>query len=70
MHSKWAFKKVTVFYVSPTNWQGEEAFVADHIHEWDNHWKAMNASFEKGLNSDEDLQRFNGRMFYVWDNNY
>jgi hypothetical protein len=26
-----------VFYVSPTNWQGEEAFVADHIHEWDNH---------------------------------
>jgi hypothetical protein len=30
----------------------------------------MNASFEEGLNSDEDLQRFNGRMFYVWDNNY
>jgi len=26
-----------VFYVFPINWQGEEAFVADHIHEWDNH---------------------------------
>jgi hypothetical protein len=24
-----------VFYVSPMNWQGEEAFVTDHIHEWD-----------------------------------
>jgi hypothetical protein len=35
-----------VFYVSPTNGQGEEAFVVYHIHEWDNHWKVMNASFE------------------------
>ncbi len=42
-------------YIFPTNWQGEEAFVANHIHEWDDHWKAMNASFEEGLNSDEDL---------------
>jgi hypothetical protein len=30
----------------------------------------MNASFEEGLNVDEDLQRFTGRMFYVWDNNH
>jgi hypothetical protein len=26
-----------VFYVSPMNWQGEEEFVAGHIHEWDDH---------------------------------
>jgi hypothetical protein len=57
-------------YISPTNWQGEEAFVVDHIHEWDNHWKVVNASFNEGLNLDEDLQRFNGRMFYVWDGNH
>ncbi len=34
---------------------GEEAFVADHIHEWDDHWKVVNASFEEGLNANEDL---------------
>jgi hypothetical protein len=44
-----------VLYVSPINWQGEEALVADHIHEWDDHWKVVNASFEEGLNADEDL---------------
>jgi hypothetical protein len=43
-----------VFYIPPTNWQGE-AFVANHIHEWDDHWKVVNASLEKGLNSDENL---------------
>jgi hypothetical protein len=30
----------------------------------------MNASFEEGLNLDEDFQRFSGRMFYVWDGNH
>ncbi len=30
----------------------------------------MNASFEEGRNVDEDLQRFNGKMFYVWDGNH
>jgi hypothetical protein len=49
---------------------GEEAFVADHIHEWDNHWKVMDASFEEGMNANEDLQRFVRRMFYVWDGNH
>jgi hypothetical protein len=43
------------FYVFPTNWQGEEAFIVDHILEWHDHWKAVNASFEEGLNMDEDL---------------
>ncbi len=59
-----------MFYVSPTNWQREEEFVAYHIHEWDDHWKALNASFEEALNADEDLQKFSGGMFYVWDNNH
>jgi hypothetical protein len=26
-----------MFYVFPTNWQREEEFVANHIHEWDDH---------------------------------
>ncbi len=69
---EWAFqmgyqKGYKVFYVSPTNWQGEEAFVVNHIHEWDDHYKSMNATFKEALDFDEDLQRFNGRMFYVWD---
>jgi len=39
-------------------------------HEWDNHWKVVNASFEEMLNANENLQKFNGRMFYVWDGNH
>jgi hypothetical protein len=30
----------------------------------------MNASFEEGLNVNEDLQRFSGKMFYVWDGSH
>jgi hypothetical protein len=26
-----------MFYVFPTNWKGEEEFVANHIHKWDIH---------------------------------
>jgi hypothetical protein len=44
-----------LFFVSPTNWKGEEEFVANHIHEWDVHWKVVNASFEEALNVYEDL---------------
>jgi hypothetical protein len=44
-----------VFYVSPTNWKGEEEFVAYHIHERDEHWKAVNTSFKETLNANEDL---------------
>jgi hypothetical protein len=40
-----------VFYISPTNWKGEEEFIANHIYEWDFHWKVMNASFEEAFNS-------------------
>jgi hypothetical protein len=40
---------------SVINFQEEEAFVVDHIHEWDDHWKVMNASFEEALNMNEDL---------------
>jgi hypothetical protein len=30
----------------------------------------VNVAFEEALNSDEDLHRFSGRMFYVWDDNH
>ncbi len=51
----WAIERVIKFFVFLTNSQGEEAFVVDHIHEWDNHWKVVYASFEEGLNLNEDL---------------
>ncbi len=38
-----------VFYVSPTNQQGEEAFVAYHIHEWDSHWEVCECSIQGGV---------------------
>jgi hypothetical protein len=59
-----------MFSVFPTNWKGEEEFVANHIHKWDIHWKATNASFEEAFNANEDLQRFNGRMFFVCVGNH
>jgi hypothetical protein len=59
-----------VLYAFPTNWQGKKEFVANHIHEWNDHWKALNASFEEALNADEDLQKFRGRMFYVRNGNH
>jgi hypothetical protein len=68
--SKWAIERVIKFFVFLTNSQGEEAFVVDHIHEWDNHWKVVYASFEEGLNLNEDLYKFSGRMSYVLDDNH
>jgi hypothetical protein len=67
MCSKWA---VNFFMFFLEIGIGKSHFVANHIHERDNHWKVVNVSFEEGLNSNEDLQRFNGKMFYVWDNNH
>jgi len=47
MCSKFVIEKATkFFYVFTTNEQGEQAFVVDHTHEWDDHWKVVNASFE------------------------
>jgi hypothetical protein len=69
-HSKWVVGKVTKCFVFPVNWKGGEEFVVDHIHEWDVHWKAVNASFEETFNADENLKRFSGKMFFVWDDNH
>jgi hypothetical protein len=55
MHFKWAIEKGQNVICLSHELEGEEEFVANHIHEWDIHWKAMNASFEEALNTDEDL---------------
>ncbi len=52
------------------NWKGGEEFVVDHIHKRDVHWKVVNASFEEAFNVDENLKRFSGKMFFVWDGNH
>jgi len=49
-----------VFYVPPTNWYMEEAFVVDHIHEWEGYecitwrgverrWKSIEVQWENDL---------------------
>jgi hypothetical protein len=30
----------------------------------------MNASFDERLNADKDMERFSGKMYYVWDSNH
>ncbi len=59
-----------VFYVSATNWQGEEAFVDAYEGGWDQHWKVVNDEFEVFLKGDPNFSKFLGRMFHVWDKNH
>jgi hypothetical protein len=46
--------KCSLFF--PQTSKGRRNLVANYIHEWDDHWKALNASFEETLNADENLQ--------------
>jgi hypothetical protein len=55
-NSSWVIKKVNGhFYVSSTNWQGEEEYVCNHINTWSALWKEKNAKFEKFLAKDPHL---------------
>ncbi len=55
MRSKWAIEKATKFSMFlPQTGRGKRHLL-HHIHEWDDHWKAMNPSFKEGLNVNEIL---------------
>lgn len=38
--------------------------------ERDAHWKSSNNIFELSLSKDEVLQKFCGKMFFVWEGNH
>jgi hypothetical protein len=62
MHFKWAIEKVTKHSMSFPQIRRGGGICANHIHEWDIHWKVVNASFEETFNVAKDLQKFNGRI--------
>jgi hypothetical protein len=59
-----------VFYVSTTNWQGEESLVDAYEKGWDQHLKVANDEFEVILEGDPNFSRFLGCMFHVWDRDH
>jgi hypothetical protein len=59
-----------VFYVSATNWQGEEALVDAYEEGWDQHLKVVNDEFEVFFKGDPNFSKFLGHMFHVWDENH
>lgn len=59
-----------IFYVSTTNWQGEEALVDTCEEGWDQHWKVANDEFEVFMKGDPYLSNFLRHMFHVWDGHH
>jgi hypothetical protein len=53
------------FFVSPTNWQGEEIFVSFVEASWGPLWKEKNDKFEEFLQGDMNLRLLFGKMFHV-----
>ncbi len=59
-----------VFFVSPTNWQGEKVFVYFVEASWGPLWKEKNDKFEDFLHGDVDLRSLSGKMFHICDENH
>jgi hypothetical protein len=59
-----------VFYLSLTNWKGEEQDVSLHSGTWDEHWVVENEQFEKVLKKDPNLVCLSSKTFFVWDKNH
>jgi len=53
-----------VFYLSPTNWKGEEEDVVLHHDTWDEHWLLENERFEKLLQATQTLCTFPTKCFF------
>ncbi len=58
------------FYVSPTNWKGEEEGVISHIGAQGLLWHEKNVCFKAFLQDDQDLSWFFGKMFHFFDVNH
>ena len=37
---------------------------------WNIHWKNASAKFDESLKEDDVLNKFVGKMFWVWDGNH
>jgi hypothetical protein len=59
-----------MFFVSPTNWQGEEISISFVEALWGLLWKEKNDKFEEFLQGDVNLRLLFGKMFHIWDGNH
>ena len=63
--------RAAVFYVSTTNFGGEERLVTDaDCHSWDMHWQKRNDEFESFLSLHSELKELSNKFFYIWDSNH
>ena len=60
-----------VFYVSTTNFGGEERFVTnvDRL-SWDVHWQRRDDEFESFLSLHNELHELSNKFFFIWDGNH
>lgn len=55
-----------VFHVSITDEDGNSAYVTPEVSQsWSNNWKYVNEQFELSFQSDIDLSKFSGKMFFL-----
>ena len=60
-----------VFYVSVVNNHMESADVTSELMEsWSTHWRNASAEFDDYLKNNDVLNKFVGKMFWVWDGNH
>ena len=63
--------RAAVFYVSTTNFGGEEQLVTDAGRlSWNMHWQKRNDEFESFLSLHNELKELSNKFFFIWDNNH
>ena len=61
----------TVFYVSTTDFGGEEPLVTDADRlSWDMHWQRRDDEFESFLSLHSELHELSNKFFFIWDGNH
>ena len=60
-----------VFHISIINNKMKSEYVISKlINSWNILWKAISAKFDKFIKEDDVLNKFVGKMFWVWDENH
>ena len=60
-----------VFYVSRTDFGGEERFVTDADRlSWNMHWQRQDDKFESFLSLYSELHELSNKFFFIWDGNH
>ena len=60
-----------VFYVSTTDFSGEDQFVIDVDHlSWDMHWQRQDDEFKSFFSLHSELHELSNKFFFTWDGNH